>query len=125
MNGNRISVRLSDSQIARLTRSCDETGRNITDIVHQALDAFLAAESGSAPNNEPSVRLYPPDEILGAIPKYLGWGSGDPRLELKRQFAELLAITFALKKTFPRTAGIRELYEALRPLCRHFGMDNV
>ena len=33
MNGNRISVRLSDGQIARLTQASDDAGLNTTDIV--------------------------------------------------------------------------------------------
>jgi hypothetical protein len=123
MAGTRISVRLSDSQNERLKQSCGDTGQNVTDIVHQALDAFLNPEAGLAPTTEPPARLFPPDQILTAIPKYLGWGNGDARLELKRQFIEILACSFALKKTFPRTAGIRQLYEALRLLCQHFGMD--
>ena len=40
MTGNRISVRLSDSQIARLQRSCGEANNNISDVVRKALDVF-------------------------------------------------------------------------------------
>ena len=123
MKENRITVRLSDAQIARLKRSCGETGQNITAIVHQALDEFLGPDAGSAPTTGPAAHLYPPEEILTAVRKYFGWGDGDPRVELKRQFTEILACSYALKKTFPRTAGIGEVYEALRPLCQHFGMD--
>jgi hypothetical protein len=123
MAGNRICVRLSDSQNERLKLSCGETGQNVTDIVRQALDAFLGPDAGSAPTTGPAAHLYPPEEILTAIRKYFAWGDGDPRAELKRQFTEILACAYALKKTFPRTAGIREVYEALRPLCQHFGID--
>ena len=125
MNGNRISVRLSDGQIARLKQVCGHAGQTTTDIVHQALDAFLGPDTDSVPKVRPAPRLYPPEEILTAVRKYFAWGAGDPRAELKRQFTEILACSFALKRTFPRTPGIRELYEVLRPLCRHFGMDNV
>jgi hypothetical protein len=124
MKDNRITVRLSDSQIARLQQACGDTRQNTTDIVRQALDEFLNPEAGLAPlTTGRATRLHPPEQILTAVRKYFAWGSGDARLELKRQFTEILACSYALKKTFPRTAGIREVYEALRPLCRHFGID--
>lgn len=123
MTGNRISVRLSDSQIARLQRSCGEANNNISDVVRKALDVFLSPDAGAAPIIGAPSRLYPPEEILTAVRKYFAWGAGDPRAELRRQFTEILACSYALKKTFPRAAGIREVYEALRPLCQHFGMD--
>jgi hypothetical protein len=107
MARNRISVRLSDRQIARLKRSCGETGQNITGIVHQALDALLGPEAGLAPTTGRAAHLYPPEEILTAVRKYFAWGAGDPRAEPKRQFTEILACSYALRKTFPRTAGIR------------------
>ena len=123
MDKKRITVRLSDGEIARLKQACGDTGQNTTDIVHQALDAFLGPDAGIAPKTGPAARQYPPEEILTPVRKYFAWGAGDPRAELKHQFTEILACSFALKRTFPRTAGIREVYEALRPLCRHFGMD--
>jgi len=125
MTGNRISVRLSDAQIERLKLSCGEANNNISDVVRKALGVFLSPDAGAAPITGAPSRLYPPEEILKAIPKYLAWGSGDARMELQRLFSELLACSFALKRTFPRTQGIKALYEALRPLCPFFGMDNV
>ena len=125
MGGNRITVRLSDGQMARLEAHCRETDTNVTDIVHHALDAFLTPKAGVIPSTGIPARSFPPDEILTAIPKYLGWGSNDARPELRRLFTELLTCSFVLKRTFPRTPGIREVYEALRPLCRYFGMDTV
>jgi hypothetical protein len=122
---NRISVRLSDGQIARLRQACGDTGHNITDIIHQALDAFLSPDADLAPTTGPAAHLYPPEAILTAVRKYFAWGAGDPRVELRRQFAEILACSYALKRTFPRTLGIGEVYAALRPLCKFFGMDNV
>jgi hypothetical protein len=123
MARNRITVRLSDGQIARLTQTCSGTGQNITDIIHQSLDAFLGPDAELALRTGPSAHLYPPEEILTAVRKYFAWGAGDPRAELKRQFTEILACSYALRKTFPRTAGISELYVLLRSLCCHFGME--
>jgi hypothetical protein len=123
MAGTRICVRLSDSQNERLKQSCGDTDQNVTDIVRQALDAFLSPEAGLTPITASPARLFPPEQILTAVRKYFAWGSGDARLELKRQFTEILACSYALKKTFPRTVGIRELYESLRSLSQHFGMD--
>jgi hypothetical protein len=123
MAGNRICVRLSDSQIARLRQACGDTHQNTTDIVRRALDEFLNPEAGLAPTTGRAIRLHPPEQILKPVCKYFAWGDGDPRAELKRQFTEILACSYALKKTFPRTVGIRELYESLRSLSQHFGMD--
>ena len=123
MPRNRITVRLSDGQISRLRLSCSETGQNITDIVHQALDAFFGPVARLGPKTGPAAHLYPPEEILTPVRKYFAWGAGDPRAELKRQFTEILACSYALRKTFPRTAGISELYVVLRSLCCHFGVE--
>jgi hypothetical protein len=50
----------------------------------------------------------------------LAWGRGDPRLELKHLYIELLAATIALRQTYPHvnqhTKAIHELYDALLPL---------
>lgn len=123
MKGNRITVRLSDTEMGRLREFCRETQTDISHTVIDALNALLSPKEDTIPRTGPPARLFPPEQILTTIPKYLAWGSNDARPELKRQFAELLAISFALRRTFPRTPGIREVYEALRPLCRHFGMD--
>ena len=126
MSGSRISVRPSDSQVAQLEACCRETERTVTDIVHQALDAFLTPKGGIADSTGPPARLFPPEEILTDVFKYLAWGGDmDPRVELRRQFIEVLACTFALKKLFPRDKCIQTLYQALRPLCPQFGMDAV
>jgi hypothetical protein len=126
MRRSRISVRLSDSQLEHLEANCRETERTITDIVHQALDAFLTPKAGIADSTGPPPRLFPPEEILTAVCKYFAWGGDmDPRAELKRQFIEVLACAFALTKVFPRDKAIQRLYLALRPLCPYFGMDTV
>jgi hypothetical protein len=119
----RITVRLSDGEMERLRGFCRQTDTDISHAVIQALNALLSPKEDRTTRTGPPPHLFPPEQILTTIPKYLAWGSNDARPELKRQFAELLACSFALKRTFPRTPGIREVYEALRPLCRHFGMD--
>jgi hypothetical protein len=109
----------------RLRGFCHKTGVDMSHAVTQALNVLLSPKEDATPITEAPARLFPPEQILTTIPKYLAWGSNDARPELKRQFAELLACSFALKRTFPRTPGIGEVYEALRPLCRFFGMDTV
>jgi hypothetical protein len=126
MKGNRITVRLSDGEMERLRGFCRETDSDISHAVIQALNALLSSKEGATPSTEAPARLFPPEEILTAICKYLAWGGDmDPRVELKRQFIEILACTFALTKLFPRDKGIQKLYLALRPLCPYFGMDTV
>jgi hypothetical protein len=123
MKGNRITVRLSDTEMDRLREFCRETGTDISHAVTAALNAFLTPKAAIVASTGSPLRLFPPEEILKPVCKYFAWGNRDPRAELKRLFIEILACSFALKKIFPRTLGIREVYEALRPLCRHFGMD--
>lgn len=121
MNGSRISVRLSAERIERVQRVCKESGQDVSHIVRQALDAFLPPESGSS--SACPRRLSPPEKIIPAVAKYRAWGRGDPRVELRHLFAELLAASFACKQLYPRTKGIAEGYQGLLGLCEFFGLD--
>jgi hypothetical protein len=123
MKSNRITIRLSDEEMGRLREFRRESQTDISHAVIQALNALLSPKEDAAPRTGAPPHLFPPEQILTAIPKYLAWGSNDARPELKRQLIEILACSYALKRIFSRTPGIREIYEALRPLCRYFGMD--
>lgn len=119
----RISVRLSDDRLGRLQKLCQETGCHVSHVVRQALDAFLACESGSAAGQAPQRRLSPPEAVFDSVPRYLGWVRSDLREERNRLFFELLAASFAAKKLYPRTAGVLEGYEGLLQLCQFFGLE--
>ena len=126
MRGNRITIRLSDEEMERLRGFCHKTGVDMSHAVTQALNVLLSPKEDATPITEAPARLFPPEEILTAVCKYFAWGGDmDPRVELKRQFIEVLACAFALMKLFPRDKGIQKLYQALRPLCPQFGMDAV
>ena len=112
----RISVRLRDDQLARLEKVCGETGKDVSQLVRQALDTFLFSKSDLESNSKPPRRSSPPAGIIPLTTAYLAYGNGDARKELKALFAQLLAISFALKDLYPRTRGIGEVYEALLPL---------
>jgi hypothetical protein len=112
----RISVRLPYVQMDRVQEFCEDTGHDISHVVRQALDAFLARKSGTASNSGPPKRLSPPQAIIPLTVPYRAWGNGDARQELRSLFTQLLAASFALKELYPRTKGIREVYEALLPL---------
>jgi hypothetical protein len=70
----RISVRLSDVQMERLRQSCVATGHSVTHVVNEALDTFLATESGTRPSGAPIRRMSPPEEITRFTSRYLALG---------------------------------------------------
>jgi hypothetical protein len=112
----RISVRLNDEQSKRLEKLCAETGSDVSQAIRRALDAFLAPKSALEPNDGLPKRLSPPEEIIPLTTAYLAWAGGDARMELRTFFIKLLTASFALKGLYPRTKGIKEVYEALVPL---------
>jgi hypothetical protein len=116
MGARRISIRLNDDQSERLTKLCRETGNDVSQVVRQALDAFFAPQSGAGSDSGPPRRLSPPERIIPLTTSYLAYGNGDARKELRALFIQLLAASFALKDLYPRTKGIKEIYEALLPL---------
>jgi len=119
----RASVRLSDDQTERLEKFCQETGFDVSRVIRQAVDALLASELGSAPEEPSHRRLTPPEQIFDLVPKYLGWVRGDLRDERKRPYRELLAASFVAKKHFPRTPGMLEGYLGLVQLRQFFGLE--
>lgn len=124
MKGSRkISVRLPDGPMERLHEFCRETGSDLSHVVRQGLDTFLASQSGSATAEDPTRRLSPPEQVFDLVPRYLGWVRGDLREERKRLFRELLAASFVAKKHFPRTAGMLEGYMGVLQLCQFFGLE--
>jgi hypothetical protein len=112
----RISVRLNDERLERLEKLCRETGIDVSQVVREALDAFFASRSGMESSSGPSRRLSPPAEIIPLTTAYFASAAGNARAELRRLFIQLLAASFALKQLYPRTKGIKEVYEALLPL---------
>lgn len=119
-------MRLSDDLSGRLQEFCREANTDTSHAVNRALEAFFTSREDVVASTRPPARVFPPEEILTAVCKYFAWGGDmDPRVELKRQFIEVLACAFALAKLFPRDEAIQELYQALRPLCPLFGMDTV
>lgn len=112
----RISVRLNGDQSESLDRLCRETGSDVSQVVRQALDAFLVPKSGPESSSSPPKRLSPPEEIIPLTTAYLAWAGGDARTELRKFFVQLLTVSFALKGLYPRTKGIKEVYDALLPL---------
>jgi hypothetical protein len=119
----RISVRLPEVQMDRVQEFCEDTDHDISHVVRQSLDAFLAPKSGTASNSGPPKRLSPPQAIIPLTVPYRAWGNGDARRELRRLFTQLLAASFALKELYPHTKGPKEIYQAFIALSRHFGMD--
>lgn len=117
----RISVRLPDAPMERLREYCCEANSDVSRAVRQALDAFLAVESGSGSHPAVPKRRTPPEQVFDLVPKYRSWGKGDLREERKRLFAELLAASFACKQLYPRTKRIIEGYDNLLQLCEDFG----
>jgi hypothetical protein len=116
MSGSRISVRLTAAQKESLEACCRETERNVTDVVRLALDTFHTSKSDQPSIHGPARRLSPPAGIIPLTTRYRAYGNGDARKDLRELFTQLLAASFALKQLYPRTKGIKEIYEALLPL---------
>jgi hypothetical protein len=112
----RISVRLNPESSERLEKLCQESGNDVSRVVRQALDVFMASKPGMGLINAPPKRLSPPAAIIPLTAPYRAWGNGDARVELRSLFIQLLAVSFALSELYPRTKGPREIYEALLPL---------
>ena len=117
----RITVRPGDELSEQVREAAREAGTDTSTIVRQALEAYFAdaAPNGNGPAKRP---LAPPDEIDWLIQKYGGWGSGDIRKERERLYRELLAVSFACKRGFPRTPELVEGYIQLRHLAKFFGI---
>jgi len=90
-SSQRLSVRLSDREMDRLTQFCDKTGLTMTFAVEKALDVLLADPAEAEPIGTSSKRLAPPAQITSLMTKYRAWGRGDPREELYRLYTELAA----------------------------------
>jgi hypothetical protein len=106
-----------------LQHYCEERNCDVSHVVRQALDTFLATDVGLAYRQDSPKRLTPPEAIMQPVGKYLAWGDGDPREELRRLYIEILAASFACRKLFPRTASVVNGYEGLLQLCRYFGLE--
>jgi hypothetical protein len=119
----RITVRLLESQIGPLQQYCAESHRDVSHVVRQALDSFLATDMGPADHQISQKRITPPDEIMKPLRKYFAWGSGDLRAELCRLYIEVLAASYACRKLFPRTSNVISGYEGLLQLYRFFGLE--
>lgn len=119
----RITVRLPESHIGPLQQYCAERNCDVSHVVRQALDAFLATDAGSADHQISPKRITPPEEIMKPVRKYFAWGDGDLRMELRRQYIEVLAVSYACRRLFPRTANVVNGYEGLLQLCRYFGLE--
>jgi hypothetical protein len=71
----RISVRLPEVQMDRVQEFCEDTDHDISHVVRQSLDAFLAPKSGTASNSGPPKRLSPPQAIIPLTVPYRAWGT--------------------------------------------------
>jgi hypothetical protein len=117
----RITVRLSDDEFRRVEEFRCQDGSDISHVIRQALDAYLAPKSGETPNSGTPKRTTPPEAVFDMVPQYLN--HSDLRAERKRLFAHLLAVSFVAKKHWARTPGVVEAYEPLLQLCRYFGFE--
>ncbi len=119
----RLTVRLNQQQLDRLQERCQQAGLDVSHVVRQALDAFLANGQGVAGSGSAPRRLAPPDEVIRLTPPYLAYGKGDLRQERKRLFAELVAVAFVCQKHYSHTPGMVDGCQGLLQLCRFFGLE--
>ena len=122
MGSNRITVRLSGQTCESLKRRCQESGCDSSFVVRQALDGFLEGDEGSGEGRgSPGGVHVIPAEVFALTGPYRAW-SGDLRVEVRRQFTQLLAASHTCAQHWPKTQGVREAYAGLLELSPFFGL---
>ena len=123
--GQRITVRLGEEDWVTVQSRCQEAGLDISDVVRAALRATAASKEGNEGTPKPPKSFSVPDRILRGVPKYLAWGSGNPKEEWHKQFDEFFALNLACKKLLPKTPGIAETLVYLADIEQRFPRDKV
>ena len=89
--------------------------------MRKALESFFNADAGISVAQKVSPKSFTlPDDVHAMTPRYRGWGSGDLREELRRQFKQFLACAVTCRKFYPRTQSLSDLYEGLISLYQDF-----
>ncbi len=115
---HRITIRLEADLYGSLVEYCQTTGNDLSFAVRQALGSHLRNAGAVQPGGASFTTFLPPEEIFRQAPRYLSW-NGDLRKEIRRQFIELLAEANVCVRHYPKTEGLRELYNALLSLSRY------
>lgn len=119
MSSHRITVRLNEQLHNLLKKTCDDSGHDLTTVVRKALESVLNSGEDSRQEDGNEIVTVPPEDIYEKVGRYLAWGRGDLRVELKKQYIEILATAFAAQRHFPRTPGIKEAYAGLLQISAH------
>ena len=122
MKGSKpLSVRLNPERWDRLQQHCQQTGDDLSRAVRQALDAYFSVDpAGQVAQGH---RLSPPEQVLPLTQRYLAYGDGDVRKELRRLLQTTLACAIACKRLYPRTQWVVETYDRMLRLSPFLDLD--
>ena len=119
--GRRVTFRVPNATYELLQKRCGGMGCDVSFVVRQALEAFLNGDMGNGKGRgSPGGHLMPAEAFAQTGP-YRAW-SGDLRVEVKRQFTQLLAASHTCAQHWPKTPGVRESHAGLLELCPLFGL---
>jgi hypothetical protein len=116
----RIIFRVTEELYEALMTRCRDQGCGLSDLLRNALNGSLSAETGPTTPSKPLLR---PDELDSLVDHYRAIVDKDIRHERKRLFGHLLAASYVAKTNFPRTPGMVDGYQGLLALKHLFGYD--
>ena len=105
----RITVRLKNEGYEKLRLRSQETNLDFSFIVRDALGRYLDGESTAS-------HVMPAESFKLTGPYRRG---DDLRVELRRRFLDLLALSHVTAEYWSKTKGIREVYVGLLALSHH------
>ena len=115
--GRRITVRLDNEGYAKLQRRSQEAGLDLSFLVREAIGRYLNGTSADPGTATPASGQVMPAEAFRLTGPYRR--GDDLRVELRKRFLDLLALSHVTAEYWSKTKGIREVYAGLLALCQH------
>ena len=119
--GRRITIRLDTQAYEKLRAKSQAVDLDLSFLVRDALAKYLDQKAPEAREDRGAGGLVMPDEAFALTGPYRAW-SGDLRTELRERFLDLMAIAHSAAQTWPKSAGIREVYAGLLSLAHNLGI---
>jgi hypothetical protein len=122
--GRRITIRLGDEDYERLHMRSQDADLDFSFLVREAITKYLDSASADPSARTPATGLFMPPEAFALEGPYRAW-CGDLRVELRKRFLELLALSHVTAEHWSKTSGIREVYAGLLALGAHLGIGEA
>jgi len=123
--GKRITFRIENGDYERLSGRSRDTGLDCSYLIRRAIAEYLEGEPRARDTKSEHVapRAVLPAEAFALTPPFRGW-PGDLRAELKKRYMEMLALASITVAHWPRTKGIREVYDGLLELAHYLDIKD-